>query len=56
MLAVKTVDVADEAKISHPFVNAEQVEIRRADEIDRRFVAMKEQPNVVDSLERSRWR
>jgi hypothetical protein len=52
MLAVETVDIADKAKISHPLVDPEQVEIGRANEIDRRFVAMKKQTDVIDALER----
>ena len=49
MLPVETVDVADEAKAPHPLVDAEQIEIRRADEIDWRFVAMKKQANIGES-------
>src|SRR6185369_1193797 len=46
MASVETIDVVHEFEIAHPLLDAEQIEIRRRDEIDRSLVAMHRDPQV----------
>ena len=49
--SVEAVDVGDVPKIPDPFVDAQQIEVGGADEVDGRFVAVKESANVGDAFE-----
>jgi hypothetical protein len=40
-LAIETIDVIDVFEVTHSLVEPQQVEVRRADEIDIRFDAVK---------------
>jgi hypothetical protein len=46
MRAVKAVDGANEVEVANPFIHAQQVEIRRTNEVHRLGVSMKETANV----------
>jgi hypothetical protein len=48
VFAVKAIHVADVLEVLHPLIKAEQVEVRRRNEIDRILVGMKVSPDFRD--------
>jgi hypothetical protein len=51
VVTVETIDVADVFEVTYPLVNAQQIEIRGADEVDVALVAVKVTANRRYALE-----